>query len=78
MAWPKPLNAAGIIKRLKEKVAWLQQRWQNTRRENERLRQENEELRRREKQLEREHEQLRQEQERLLGSGNGYARRTRG
>jgi transposase len=65
MAWPKPLNAAGIIKRLKEKVASLQQRWRNTRRENERLRQENEELRRREKQREREHEQLRQEKEQL-------------
>jgi transposase len=65
MAWPKPLNAAGIIKTLKQKIASLQQQWRSTRRENERLRQENEELRRREKQVEREQEQLRQERERL-------------
>ena len=65
MAWPKPLNAAGIIKTLKQKIVSLQQQWRSVRRENERLRQENEELRRREKQLEREQEQLRQEQERL-------------
>jgi transposase len=61
MAWPKSLNAAGIIEKLKQKIASLQQ-W---RRENARLRQENERLRRREKQLEREQEQWQQERERL-------------
>jgi len=65
MAWPKHLNPAGIIEKLKQKIASLQQQWRSTRLENERLRQENEQLRRREKQLEREQEQLRQEQERL-------------
>lgn len=65
MSWPKPLNAAGVIEKLKQKIASLQQRWHSTRKENERLRQENEFLRRREKQLEREQEQLRQERERL-------------
>jgi transposase len=62
MAWPKSLNAAGIIEKLKQKIASLQQQW---RRENARLRQENERLRRREKQLEREQEQWQQERERL-------------
>jgi transposase len=65
MAWPKHLNPAGIIEKLRQKIASLQQQWRSTRLENERLRQENEQLRRREKQLEREQEQLRQEQERL-------------
>src|SRR5258708_5121564 len=65
MAWPKHLNPAGIIEKLKQKIASLQQQWRSTRLENERLRQENEQLRRRGKQLEREQEQLRQEQERL-------------
>ena len=65
MAWPKPLTPSGIIEKLKQKIASLQQHWRNTRRENERLRKENEQLRRREKQLEREQEQLRHEQEQL-------------
>jgi transposase len=65
MAWPKSLNAAGIIDKLKEKIGSLQRQWRSTRRENERLRQEIEDLRRREKQLEWEQERLRQERERL-------------
>ena len=65
MAWPKSLNAAGIIGKLKEKIGSLQRQRRSTRRENERLRQEIEELRRREKQLEWEQERLRQERERL-------------
>ncbi|PYT76192.1 MAG: IS66 family transposase [Acidobacteria bacterium] len=58
MAWPKSLNAAGIIEKLKQKIASLQQQWRRTRREIERLRQENEQLRQ-------ERERLRQENERL-------------
>src|SRR6184192_33635 len=58
MAWPKSLNAAGIIEKLKQKIASLQQRWRRTRREIERLRQENEQLRQ-------ERERLREENERL-------------
>ena len=65
MAWPKSFHPAGLIEKLKQKIASLQQQWRNTRREIERLRRENEQLRRREKQLEQEQEQLRQEQERL-------------
>lgn len=69
MAWPKPLNAAGIIESLKRKISSLQQQWRSTRVENERLRRENEELRRQEKQWEREQGQLRREQERLRQEG---------
>src|SRR2546429_42841 len=58
MAWPRSLNAAGIIEKLKQKIASLQQRWRRTRREIERLRQENEQLRQ-------ERERLREENERL-------------
>src|SRR5438132_1174578 len=58
MAWPKALNGAGIIEKLKQKMASLQQQWRRTRREIERLRQENEQLRQ-------ERERLRQETERL-------------
>src|SRR2546429_519525 len=58
MAWAKSLNAAGIIEKLKQKIASLQQQWRRTRREIERLRQENEQLRQ-------ERERLRQENERL-------------
>src|SRR5213082_448899 len=58
MAWPKSLNAAGIIEKLKQKIASLQQQWRRTRREIERLRQENEQLRQ-------ERERLREENERL-------------
>ena len=65
MAWPKSLDAAGIIGKLKEKIGSLQRQWRSTRLENERLRQEIEQLRRREKQLEWEQERLRQERERL-------------
>jgi transposase len=65
MPWPKTFHPAGLIEKLKQKIASVQQQWRSTRRENERLRKENEQLRRREKELEREQEQLRQEQERL-------------
>jgi transposase len=65
MAWPKVLNAAGIIENLKHSIASLQERWGGARREIEELREENEQLRRREKQLEREQEQLREERQRL-------------
>ncbi|HEV2728668.1 MAG TPA: IS66 family transposase [Terriglobales bacterium] len=65
MAWPKTFLTAGLIEKLKQKIASLQLQWRNTRREIERLRRENEQLRRREKQLEQEQEQLRQQQERL-------------
>ncbi|HXP17738.1 MAG TPA: IS66 family transposase [Terriglobales bacterium] len=65
MAWPKVLNAAGVIEELKRKIASIQEQWRGTRRENERLRKENEELRRREEQWEQERERLREENERL-------------
>lgn len=65
MAWPKPLNAAGIVETLKQKIASLQRRWRGTRRENERLRQEIEQLRQEQEQLRQEQERLRQERERL-------------
>lgn len=65
MAWPKSLNAAGIIERLKQKIASLQQQWRSTRRENERLRQENEQLRQERERLRQERERLREENERL-------------
>ena len=65
MAWPKVLNAAGIIDHLKQKIASLQEGWRGARREIEELQRENEQLRRREKQLEREQEQLREERQRL-------------
>jgi transposase len=65
MAWPKVLNAAGVIEELKRKIASIQEQWRGTRRENERLRKENEELRRREDQWEQERERLREENERL-------------
>ncbi|OLB28082.1 MAG: hypothetical protein AUH13_20695 [Acidobacteria bacterium 13_2_20CM_58_27] len=61
MAWPKSLNAAGIIEKLKQKIASLQQQWRRTRREIERLRQENEQLRQ-------ERERLREENEWLNGN----------
>ena len=41
MAWPKALNPAGVIEELKRKIGSLQEQWQGTRRENERLRNEN-------------------------------------
>jgi transposase len=65
MAWPKTLNAAGIIESLKQKISSLQQQWRSTRRENERLRRENEQLRREKEQLHEEQRRLHQEQERL-------------
>jgi transposase len=65
MAWPKVLNAAGVIEELKRKIASIQEQWRGTRRENERLRKENEELRRREEHWEQERERLREENERL-------------
>jgi transposase len=65
MAWPKTLNAAGIIESLKQKISSLQERWSSTRRENERLRRENEQLRREKEQLHEERGRLHQEQERL-------------
>jgi transposase len=65
MAWPKTLNAAGIIESLKQKISSLQQQWRSTRRENERLRKENEQLRREKEQLHEEQRRLHQEQERL-------------
>ena len=65
MAWPKTLNAAGIIESLKQKISSLRQQWRSTRRENERLRRENEQLRREKEQLHEEQRRLHQEQERL-------------
>jgi transposase len=65
MAWPKILNAAGIIENLKRKVASLQERWRGARREIEELQKENERLRREQEQLYAERQRLRQEQERL-------------
>ena len=65
MAWPRTFHPAGIIEKLKQKIASLQEQWGSTRRENERLRKENEQLRRREKHQEQEQEQLRQERDRL-------------
>ena len=65
MAWPKTLNAAGIIESLKQKISSLQQQWRSTRRENERLRRENEQLKREKEQLHEEQRRLHQEQERL-------------
>ena len=67
MAWPKTLNAAGIIESLKRKISSLQQRWSSTRRENERLRRENEQLRR-------EKEQLHEERDASIRNRNGYAK----
>src|SRR5258707_13768260 len=65
MAWPKVLQAAGVIEELKHKIASIQEQRSGTRRENERLRKENEELRSEKKQLEQERERLREENERL-------------
>lgn len=65
MAWPKTLDAAGIIESLKQKISSLQERWSSTRRENERLRRENEQLRREKEQRDEERGRLHQEQERL-------------
>jgi transposase len=65
MAWPKTFYPAGLIEKLKQKIAWLQQRWRSTRREIERLRQENEQLREERERLRQEQERLRQENERL-------------
>jgi transposase len=65
MAWPKVLNPSGVIKELKRKIASLQEQWQGTRRENERLRNENAQLRQQREQLEQERERLRQENEKL-------------
>jgi chromosome segregation ATPase len=65
MAWPKALNPAGVIEELKRKIGSLQEQWQGTRRENERLRNENAQLRQQREQLEQERERLRQENEKL-------------
>lgn len=65
MAWPKTFHPAGLIEKLKQKIASLQQQWRSTRRENERLRKENEQLRREQGQLRQEQDRLRQERERL-------------
>ena len=65
MAWPKTFHPAGLIQKLKQKIASVQQQWRSTRRENERLRKENEQLRREQGQLRQEQERLRQERERL-------------
>ena len=65
MAWPKTFHPGGLIEKLKQKIASLQQQWRSTRRENERLRKENEQLRREQGQLRQERERLRQENERL-------------
>lgn len=72
MAWPKVLNAAGIIENLKRRIASLQERWRGARREvdelqkeNEGLRREREEWRREQGQLHKERQRLQQEQERL-------------
>lgn len=65
MAWPKTFHPGGLIEKLKQKIASLQQQWRSTRRENERLRKENEQLRREQGQLRQEQERLRQERERL-------------
>ena len=65
MAWPKALNPAGVIEELKRKIGSLQEQWQGTRRENERLRNENAQLRQQREQLEQERERLEQERERL-------------
>src|SRR6266702_6979704 len=63
MAWPKSLNAAGIIEKLKQKIASLQQQWRRTRREIERLRQENEQLRQERERLREENEWLKRQLE---------------
>lgn len=65
MPWPKTFHPAGLIEKLKQKIASLQQRWRSTRRENERLRKENEQLRQERERLRQEQERLRQENERL-------------
>ncbi len=65
MAWPKALNPSGVIEELKRKIGSLQEQWQGTRRENERLRKENAQLRQQREQLEQERERLRQENEKL-------------
>jgi transposase len=65
MAWPKILNAAGIIENLKQKIASLQERWRGARREIEELQKENEQLRREREQLRREQGRLYEERERL-------------
>src|ERR1700751_4398568 len=59
------LHLIAALRKWKQKVGSLQERWRGARQEIEQLRKENEQLRRREKQLEREHEKLRQERERL-------------
>ena len=65
MAWPKSFHPAGLIEKLKQKIASLQQQWRSTRRENERLRKENEQLRQEQGRLRGERERLREENERL-------------
>ena len=65
MAWPKSFHPAGLIERLKQKIASLQQQWRSTRRENERLRKEIEQLRQEQGRLRGERERLREENERL-------------
>src|SRR5438309_12093243 len=65
MAWPKSFHPAGLIERLKQKIAALQQQGRSTRRENERLRKEIEQLRQEQGRLRGERERLREENERL-------------
>lgn len=65
MAWPKRLHPAGLIEKLRQKIASLQQQWRSTRRENERLRKEIEQLRQERERLRQEQGRLRQENERL-------------
>src|SRR5437870_11054223 len=65
MAWPKSFHPAGLIEKLKQKIASLQQQWRSTRAENERLRKENEQLRQEQGRLRGERERLREENERL-------------
>src|SRR5215469_13031698 len=58
MTWQKPLKGSGIIEKLKQKIASLQERWRGARREIEQWRQQEHRLRQ-------ERERLRQENEKL-------------
>ncbi len=65
MAWLKGVNPAAVIDQLKRKIVSIQQQWQDSRNDNQRLRQENTQLRRDRKQVEQERDRLQQERDLL-------------
>jgi transposase len=65
VALSKTFHPFAVIHDLKRTIASLRDRWQSTRRENERLRRENEQWRERAARVERERDHLREENERL-------------